>query len=62
MERLTCNCGTVYAPELSAAACPECGDARSLTKHPDETREEFNARLAGEGGVELDPPGEPRKE
>ena len=61
-DLLTCNCGQTYNPEISASVCPSCGDARSLTKHPDESREGFAARLNGEGGKELEPLGKPRKE
>lgn len=50
----SCNCGQTYNPEISPSSCPNCGDARSLTQAPDESRDDFNARLAGEGGSEVD--------
>lgn len=50
----SCNCGQTYNPEISPSSCPECGDARSLTQAPDESREDFAARLAGKGGSEVD--------
>lgn len=53
----SCACAQTYNPEISPSVCPECGTARSLTKAPDESREDFNARLDGVGGRELDPPG-----
>lgn len=56
MDLQSCNCGQTYNPEISPAVCPNasCGLSRSLTKGRDESPEDFNARLDGEGGREVD--------